>query len=334
MAESLFHDTIYALSSGRLPAGIAVVRISGRHARKALEVLAGTVPEPRQARFAVVRNGGGEELDRALKLYFPGPNSETGEDIAELHLHGGKALVAAVLAELSSMEGLRHAEAGEFTRRALLNGKIDLLSVEALGDLVAAETEGQRRFAQANNGAPQAALYSAWRERLVRARALIEAELDFADEADVPGSVSDQVWADVRALASEIERHIAGYRRAEIVRDGYQVVIVGPPNAGKSSLLNALARREAAIVSDEPGTTRDLVEVSLDLGGAKIVVTDTAGIRNGAGKVEGIGIERAKAKAAGADLVLRVTAADAPDGDLRLPEVDAPTLTVLAKSDL
>ncbi|MGD9812569.1 MAG: tRNA uridine-5-carboxymethylaminomethyl(34) synthesis GTPase MnmE [Sphingobium sp.] len=315
MADSIFQDTIYALSSGRLPAAIGVVRISGRHARQALQRLTGSVPEPRQARYAIVRNAAGEELDRALKLFFAGPNSETGEDIAELHLHGGKAVVTAVLSELAAMDGLRHAEAGEFTRRALLNGKIDLLGVEALGDLVSAETEAQRRFAQSNSGARQAELYSGWRERLVRDRALLEAELDFADEADVPGSVARQCWADVEQLVAAIGSHVEGYRRAEMIRDGYQVVIVGPPNAGKSSLLNALAKRDVAIVSDEAGTTRDLVEVALDLDGMKVVVTDTAGIREGAGKVESIGIERARARAAAADLVVAVRACD-QQGDI------------------
>ena len=216
---------------------------------------------------------------------------------AEFQLHGGKAVVAAMLEMLVSLPSVRHAEAGEFTRRAFLNGKVDLLEAEALADLVSAETEAQRRLAQHNSEGAQSQLYLAWRRRLIHARAMIEAELDFSDEQDVPGSVSEQSGAMLAELADEIRRHIAGYRAAEIIRDGFDVVIVGAPNAGKSSLLNALAQREVAIVSDEAGTTRDLVEVVLDLAGLKVRVTDTAGIRDDAGKVEAMGIERALARA-------------------------------------
>ena len=199
---------------------------------------------------------------------------------------------------------MRHAEAGEFTRRAFLNGKLDLVETEALADLISAETEAQRRLAVLNADGAQSQLYADWRRRLIHARAMIEAELDFADELDVPGSVADIVWADMQKLLSEVRAHIGGYHRAEIIRDGFDVVIVGAPNAGKSSLLNALARRDAAIVSDEPGTTRDLVELALDLNGVKVRLTDTAGIRENAGKVETIGIERARHRAEMADLVL------------------------------
>ena len=187
----------------------------------------------------------------------------------------------------SAIEDVRPAEAGEFTRRAFLNGKMDLVEAEALADLIAAETEAQRRFASSGAGGAQSALYAGWRKRIVHARAMIEAELDFSDESDVPGSVAGAVWDDVRRLVADIEAHVAGFHRAEIIREGYSVVIPGAPNAGKSSLLNALARRDVAIVTDEPGTTRDLVHVALDLGGVKVVVTDTAGIREGAGPGRG-----------------------------------------------
>lgn len=301
-----FTDSIMALSSGRLPAGIAVIRISGPQTRFALETILGYVPPVRSMKHASLHRSDGSVLDRGLTVFFEAPDSFTGEDVAEFHLHGGRAVVAAVLDELRSIGGIRHAEAGEFTRRAFLNGKMDLVQTEALADLIQAETEAQRRFALQNAGDARSHLYEAWRSRLIRARALLEAELDFADEADVPGSVSGQVWKDVETLAVEVSRQIDGYGRAEIIRDGFDVAIVGAPNAGKSSLLNALARREAAIVSDEPGTTRDPVEVAMDIGGIKVVLTDTAGLRDDAGKVEAIGIQRALARAKAASLVLYV----------------------------
>lgn len=312
MPTTIFRETIFALSSGRLPSGVAVVRMSGPGTRMVLTEVAGSVPEERRASYRAIRSRKGEILDRGLVIFLPGPRSFTGEDSAELQLHGGKAVVAAVLELLGSFDDFRHAEAGEFTRRAFLNGRLDLVGAEALADLISAETEAQRRFAAANAEGAQSALYKEWRRRIVHARAMIEAELDFSDEADVPGSVSDQVWADMRALAKEIGTHLAGYHSAEIIRDGFQVVILGAPNAGKSSLLNALARREAAIVTEEPGTTRDLVEVALDLKGIKVVLVDTAGIREGAGRIEAIGIERALARAEKADLILQLQALDEP----------------------
>lgn len=328
-----FQDTIFALSSGRLPSGVAIVRISGGKTRFAVETMTGSLPAERKAVLGELRSGDGLVLDTSLTLFFPGPRSFTGEDCAELHLHGGSAVVSAVLSALARLDGFRHAEAGEFTRRAFLNGKIDLLQAEALADLVAAETESQRRFALANTGERQASLYGDWRRRIIHARAMIEAELDFADEGDIPGSVAETIWRDVGEIGREIDDHVAGYHAAEIVRDGFQVVILGAPNAGKSSLLNALARREVAIVTDEPGTTRDLIEVSLDLHGNKIVLTDTAGIRDGAGRVETIGIERARAKASRADLVLLLAAADEPASEISLPP-DVPVMRVRTKIDL
>ena len=265
-------------------------------------------------------------LDRGLCLFFPGPNSFTGEDCAEFHLHGGKAVVAAALDALYALDGIVLAEPGAFMRRAFHNGKLDLLDAEATADLLGAETEAQRRFAAANASGRNTQLYSKWRTALVRARALIEAELDFADEADIPGSVSDQVWTDIAALCEQIDGHIAGYHRAEIARDGYDVVLVGPPNAGKSTLFNALARRDVAIVSDEAGTTRDLIEIALDLDGVKVRLTDSAGVRDAAGKVERLGIERTLARAAEADLVLWLQDAS-QNGDADRPAFGAEALT-------
>ena len=327
-----FPDTIFALSSGRPPSGVAVIRLSGPQSRQALEAIAGCAPPERRAVLTEFRSADGGVIDRGLALFFGGPASFTGEDCAEFHLHGGRAVIDSMLNVLVGMEGLRPAEAGEFTRRAFLNGKMDLVEAEALADLISAETEAQRRFAVASAGGAQSALYAGWRKRIVHARAMIEAELDFADESDVPGSVSGQVWQDMAALAGEIGKHVQGFHRAEIIREGYSVVIAGVPNAGKSSLLNALARRDVAIVTDEPGTTRDLVHVALDLDGVKVVVTDTAGIREGAGKVEAIGIEKALESVREADLVLQLRDLTAPV-EVSLPE-SAEALRVGSKGDL
>ncbi|WP_353643977.1 tRNA uridine-5-carboxymethylaminomethyl(34) synthesis GTPase MnmE [Mesorhizobium sp. WSM2239] len=326
-------DTIVALSSGRLPAGIAVVRISGPQTRFVLETITGSVPEPRLARYGLFTNRAGAPIDSGIVLFFPGPASFTGEDSAELHAHGGKAVVAALLDALCTIDRVRPAEAGEFTRRAFLNGKVDLLKAEALADLVSAETEAQRRFAVLNSRGGHRELYAGWRRRLIHARAMIEAEMDFSDESDVPGSVAEQIWADIGRMSGEIRRHIAGFRRAEIIRDGFDVVILGAPNAGKSSLLNALAKRDAAIVTDEPGTTRDLIEVGLDLDGRKVRVTDTAGLREGGGTVETIGIEKAIARARAADLVLLLEDLANPSPVVGLPN-EFPVLRVGTKYDL
>ncbi|MBX3584074.1 MAG: tRNA uridine-5-carboxymethylaminomethyl(34) synthesis GTPase MnmE [Rhizobiaceae bacterium] len=333
MISSSSGDSIVALSSGRLPAGVAVIRLSGPHTRFVVETVFGTVPTPRQAAYGAFRDTRRETIDSGLLLFFPGPRSFTGEDCAEFHVHGGKAVAAALLREVTSVPGVRHAEAGEFTRRAFLNGKLDLPETEALADLLLAETEAQRRQAVLNASGAQSELYASWRRRLINARAMIEAELDFADEADVPGSVADTIWADVESLANEMRAHVSAYHRAEMIRDGYDVVIAGAPNAGKSSLLNALARRDAAIVSDEPGTTRDLVEVSLDLSGVKVRITDTAGIRDAAGKVEAMGIERSLRRAGEADLVLLLEhgASHAP----RIAEIGGENIIRIAsKADL
>ncbi len=325
-------STIFALSSGALPSGVAVIRVSGAASGRALEALCGDVPPGRRLVRRAISSADGEPIDHGLVAFFEGPNSFTGEDCAEFHIHGGRAVVAAVLARLSGFRGFRQAEAGEFTKRAFINGKLDLTGAEALSDLILAETELQRRLAQSNADGRQAMLYTGWRQQLVHARALIEAELDFSDEADVPGSVSPTVWSDMRELRLAMERHLRLFETAEIVRDGLRVVILGAPNAGKSSLLNSLAGRDVAIVTDEPGTTRDVLEVSLDLLGAKVVLSDTAGLRDQPGRVEAIGIERAQAAARAADLVLRLE-------DLAAPSpVEVPggveVLTVGTKADL
>lgn len=334
MADQSLGDTIFALSSGALPSGVAVVRLSGPGTRRALEVMCGLLPPPRQARLLEMHDGSGELLDRGLCLFFPAPRSFTGEDCVELHLHGGRAVVASVLEALGSLPGLRPAEAGEFTRRAFLNGKIDLTGAEALSDLIAAETAAQRRFAVSNSGDSHRRLYDGWRRQIIEARAMIEAELDFADESDVPESLTEGVSAGISALRDEVLSHARSYRNAEIIREGLQVVILGAPNAGKSSLLNALARRDVAIVTEEPGTTRDVIEVSMDIGGLKIVLADTAGIREAEGRVEAIGIERSLVRAREADLLILLE--DLADPLSRRFEgvPDKPTIKVGSKLDL
>jgi tRNA modification GTPase len=305
------NDTIYALSSGPVPAGVAVIRISGPATGFVIETMAGTCPVPRKATLRKIRDArSGSLLDVALVLWFPAPASFTGEDVAELHCHGGRAVVAAVLEALSGFEGVRPAEAGEFTRRAFDNNRLDLLEVEGLADLISAETEAQRRLAMSQAGGALGALYDSWRARLLRARAMIEADFDFADEDDVPDDVSDRMWADVASLTDEIEEHLDRARGAERLREGLQVVLLGKPNAGKSSLLNALARRDVAIVAEEAGTTRDMIEVHLDLDGVPLTLVDTAGLRETDGAVEREGIRRALERAARADLALWLTAAD------------------------
>jgi tRNA modification GTPase len=307
-------DTIFALSSGRPPAAIAVIRISGPHAGAALKALTGKIPEPRKARFARLRDPQtNEPIDEALALWFPAPASETGEDVAELQLHGGRAVIAATLAALSGIDGLRPAEAGEFTRRAFENGKLDLTAVEGLADLVMAETQGQRRQALRQMQGALRERAESWRERLIRALALTEARIDFSDEADVPADLAAPALALARGLASEIEAVLSDGHRGERLRDGLVVAIAGPPNAGKSTLLNRIARREAAIVSPYAGTTRDVIEVHLDLDGWPVTLLDTAGIRDSDDPVEREGVRRARQRAAAADLVLWVVDASAAD---------------------
>jgi tRNA modification GTPase len=302
-------ETIYALSSGPPPAAIADFRISGPRAGVALKALTGRIPEQRKAVLARVRGLNGEIIDQALALWFPGPQSETGEDVAELQLHGGRAVIAAVMATLSQLEGLRPAEAGEFTRRAFENGKLDLTSVEGLADLVMAETEGQRRqgFRQMTGALRERS--ENWRTQLIQALALVEARIDFSDEADVPQDLVTPALQIARSLEGDIASVLADGNRGERLREGFVVAIAGPPNAGKSTLLNRIAKREAAIVSPYAGTTRDVIEVHLDLDGVPVTFLDTAGIRETDDPVEREGVRRARERAAGADLILWIVEA-------------------------
>lgn len=301
MAAGGAGDTIYALSSGAPPAAIAIVRISGPGADAALQHLCGkTLPE-RRAKLVDLRSNG-EPLDRALALRFAGPNSATGEDVVELHLHGGRAVVSAVLGALSRLDGLRAAEPGEFTRRAFENGRLDLAEAEGLADLLAAETEAQRRAALAVAGGALSRQVDRWRGALLDLSAALEAVLDFSDEGEV-GETWPPGWQQARdGLAAEIREFV---RRppAERLRDGIRVVIAGPPNAGKSSLLNYIAGRQAAITSPVPGTTRDVIEVPLALAGRPFLFSDTAGLRDSADEIERQGVSRAQAELGGADLV-------------------------------
>jgi tRNA modification GTPase len=299
-------ETIFALSSGRPPAAIAVVRISGPLAGEALKALAGKMPAPRKATLTRIRGRDGEVIDQALALWFPAPHSETGEDVAELQLHGGRAVIASVFSALSQMAGLRPAEAGEFTRRAFENGKLDLTAVEGLADLVMAETEGQRRLAFRQMTGALGNRAENWRTQLIQALALIEARIDFVDEADVPQDLVTPALQITRTLEGEIGTVLADSGRGERLREGLVVAIAGPPNAGKSTLLNRIAKREAAIVSPYPGTTRDVIEVHLDLGGLPVTLLDTAGIRETDDPIELEGVRRARERAATAGLVLWV----------------------------
>ena len=321
-------NTIVAPASGAGAAAIAVIRISGPAARAALETLVDGVPEPRQA---ALRKIGG--IDKGLVLWFPAPRSFTGEDMAELQVHGGRAVVQALVEAVLEIDGTRLAEPGEFARRAFENGKLDLTEVEGLADLVNAETEAQRRQALAQSEGSLRRLYEDWRAELVKAQGLMEAGLDFADEADVATDVSAKANAIVLPLLQSIEAHLAD-RSGEVVRDGFRVVIAGPPNAGKSSLMNAVAKRDVAIVSEEAGTTRDVIEVHLDLGGLPVILADTAGIRSGITAVESEGIRRAFARAEDADLVLWVIDGTDPVFEPPRSLAQKPILRALNKADI
>lgn len=326
-------DTIYAISSGSLPAGVAVIRISGTQAIAALATLAGeNLPSPRRAGLRTIRDRNNHTIDQALVFHFPAPNSFTGEDCVEIHVHGGRAVVNAVFSELSAMQSLRAAEAGEFSKRAYDNGKMDLIEVEGLADLLKAETEMQRRLALEQTSGKLSDLYDGWANRLTRCRALIEAELDFPEEEDVPGSVADSVWLQVAELKFEIKEHLKQAGHAEIIRDGFKVALVGAPNAGKSSLMNALSGRDVAIVTDIAGTTRDILSVDLDIGGYLVTIYDTAGLRETNDLVEKEGVRRAANLAMAADLVILLV--DFDSDVERLIHTQARTFRVASKLDL
>jgi tRNA modification GTPase len=327
-------DTIYAPATAPGRAAIAIVRISGPEAGAALNALIGRLPSPRVARHVRLRDPAtGEDIDDGLALWFPAPRSVTGEDVAELHVHGSRAVISAGMAVLRA-QGLRLAEPGEFTRRAFLNGKLDLTQAEAIADLVAAETEAQRRQALRQLDGRLGALYRGWSERLLRLLAHLEAAIDFPDE-DLPPEIEARVTAETASLQHEIAAHLADDHRGERLRDGVAVAIVGPPNAGKSSLLNQLARREAAITSPVAGTTRDVIEVAVDLAGFPVVLADTAGLRASADLIEQEGLRRALARAEAAELRLFVFDAAHPHeaaGAAKWPGPD--TLLVANKIDL
>lgn len=326
-------DTIFALATAPGRAAVALLRLSGPKAGEAVRDIAGRLPPAREARLRRLKGPDGALLDEALVIWTPGPGSYTGEDSAELHLHGGAATVDAVSEALLAL-GLRLAEPGEFTRRAFEAGKLDLAQAEAIVDLVDAESEGQRRQALAQLGGALGRRYGAWREALLEALANLEAAIDFPDE-EVPADVAARAGAPLRTLEAELAEALAGAERGERVRDGYRIAIIGAPNAGKSSLLNRLVEREAAIVTATPGTTRDVIEAPLLIGGFKVLLADTAGIREALDEIEDEGVRRARAWAEGAALRLWVVDASVGAGGWRLASeaVRAGDLLLLNKSD-
>ncbi|MDA9408972.1 tRNA uridine-5-carboxymethylaminomethyl(34) synthesis GTPase MnmE [Bradyrhizobium sp. CCBAU 45384] len=303
-------QTIFALSSGRPPSAIALVRVSGPQAALALTLLAGRLPTPRQASRRVLRDGTGQPIDEAVVLWFPGPASATGEDVAEFHVHGGRAVLAALFTAISLIPNTRAADRGEFTRRAFENGKLDLTEAEGLDDLIHADTDRQRRQALRQLQGLLGDRARDWRERIIEASALIEAGIDFSDEGDVPAELRAPAVEAIQALCDEIAKVLAAQGHSERLRDGLVVAIAGEPNVGKSTLMNQLARREVAIVSPYAGTTRDVIEVQLDLDGYPVTVIDTAGIRDTDDPVEQEGVRRARARADDADLVLWLVEGD------------------------
>src|SRR4051812_42637354 len=324
-------QTIFALSSGRPPSAIALVRVSGSQAGKIVTTLAGKLPSPRMAARVLIRDVGQRPIDDAVVLWFPGPASATGEDVAEFHVHGGRAVLAALFTALSGFADVRPAEPGEFTRRAFENGKLDLTEAEGLDDLIHADTDRQRRQALRQLQGLLGDKARSWRAQIIEASALIEAGIDFSDEGDVPAELMAPALVKIKVLHAEIAEVLAGQGQTERLRDGLVVAIAGPPNVGKSTLMNQLARREVAIVSPHAGTTRDVIEVQLDLDGFPVTVIDTAGIRSTEDPVEQEGVRRARARAADADLVLWLVEDDAHDPSVASA---APVWIVRNKIDL
>jgi tRNA modification GTPase len=327
-------DTIFAPATAPGRAGIAIVRISGPAARAALAALSCAVPPPRHAaRARFIARASGEAIDDGLVLFFPAPASVTGEDVAELHLHGGRAIIEAVTAILAAQPGLRLAEPGEFTRRAFEHGKLDLTSAEAVADLVGAETAAQRRQALRQLDGELGRLYEAWRRILLRAAAHVEAAIDFPEEG-LPETLDERARIAVEGLIGEIDRHLADNRRGEILRDGVSVAILGPPNVGKSSLINRIAQRDVAITSAVAGTTRDIIEVRLDLAGYPVILADTAGLREARDAIEAEGVRRARARAAAADLTIVVLNVARPAEAAFAAQPDKAAIVVANKLDL
>ena len=335
-------DTIFATATAPGKAGVAIIRISGEQAASALVALTGkNIPHPRQASLCKIYNPSNKELiDEALVLWFKAPASFTGEDVAELHVHGGRAVISEIIECLGAMKNLRVAEPGEFSRRAFLNGKMDLTEAEGLADLIDAETKMQARMALRQKQGELGGLYEIWREEILVTLANIEAYIDFPDE-DIPENVTQTIEKTIRSLINSISGHLNDNRRGERLRAGLNVVIIGPPNAGKSSLMNLLARRDVAIVSEHAGTTRDIIEIHLDLGGYPITIVDTAGIRENPGEIEAEGIKRARKRAEQADLKIMVFDANheniSPDaGELKnfAHMADENSIVVFNKIDL
>lgn len=326
-------DTIVALSSGALPSGVAVIRISGAACKTIISELLARELTPRLAELVKIYSlKEMQAIDQGLALWFPGPNSFTGEDCLELQVHGSRAVVSELLEELCAFDDVRIAEPGEFSKRAFENGKMDLTEVEGLADLIASETKQQRLQAFGQQQGVLRDLYSGWRQRLIHLRAMIEAEFDFSDEEDVPEEISQEGFKALQTLLSEVEAHLEDNHIGEIIRDGFQIVLLGKPNSGKSSLINYLSKREVAIVTDEPGTTRDIISVDLDLDGYAVRVTDTAGLRESDNMIEQEGIKRAREASSEADLILWLQdindaeCTNRPDGDN--------VWTVITKDDL
>jgi len=330
-------ETIFALASGRGRAGIAVIRISGTKTKETLVALTGRVPPVRMATLLRLHDPvDGQALDEALVLFFEAPRSFTGEDMAEFHVHGGPAVITGVIDALAKLSGMRLATAGEFSRRAFGYGKLDLTAVEGMADLIDAETRAQRVQALRQSAGALGDLYESWRSDLITALALVEAALDFSDEADVPVLIEREAVPVAERLEVDISKHLQDGGRGERLREGFCVVLAGPPNAGKSSLLNALAARDVAIVSEEAGTTRDVLEVHLDLDGWPLTLLDTAGLREAEGAIEAEGVRRALERARMADLILWLVDAGDPQWPphRELDAAAAPVLTILNKCDL
>jgi tRNA modification GTPase len=325
------HTTIVALSSAPGKAGVAVIRVSGPRVRFVLETFAGLIPEPRVATLRKLVDARGAAIDSALVLFFAAPASFTGEDVAEFHVHGSRAVLARLLGVLTALPDIRLAEAGEFTRRAFEAGKLDLAAVEGLADLIDSETEWQRKQALRQMDGALSTLAMTWRASLIEAMSLLAAELDFSDEGDVSGPLQTQALDLASGVLGSLKAALGSFAMGERVRDGFVVVLAGPPNAGKSSLLNALARREVAIVSPIAGTTRDTLEVRLDLAGLPVILIDTAGLRDSADPIEAEGVRRAQALVARADLVLGLRAIDSEPYRI---ESEAQLFKVATKADL